>query len=356
MAETDWLGMLGGLAGTAAGAYFGGPIGAQAGGALGRGLGSGISQESGLTQGEGFSDIGGLAAGSMGGGGGGMGGFDMGSIMGMFGGGGGMGGGGGVPMYRAPTMSTADLFSQAGGMLPGLAGYEVDYNRALLPLAGIQSQYQDIITPGSSALRAQALAQRQANLDLGYRLPPDLIDLVNTTFLQGRPIGSKGPSPLDVMYGRRSLAGAGLDRGEFNLAQAERASAFQPYFNPRQPFGDATGMTIMGDIRGREALENNLLNLNVAAQAGAQQKASADNANAFSSILGQAGQYMKGAGGKNVPLSKDYTGTLGSGNKPWTFGQGADPNNPNSMAMSLNQGSLNNSTMGSDVWNQPFQF
>lgn len=358
MAETDWLGMLGGLAGTVGGAYLGTyagnpQLGAQLGGSLGSSLGSATSQEAGLTEGAGYDPnaMYGSFMGGMGGGGGG----GMGGLMGMFGGGGGGGGVGGSPIYRAPTMSTADLFAQAGGMLPGLAGSEVAYNQALQPgLTGVQLNAEQQIAPGTFGLRRDALAARQRDLDLGYRLPPELQDLVLTNALQGLSASGAGASNMGALFGARSLAGAGLDRGEARIANALSASQFRPdYFTPRQPFGPAPGALLAGDIRGVEAMGNQVQNLNVATQAAAQQKQSQDQANAFTSILGQAGQMMKGAGNKNVPLSKDYTGTLGSGQQT-SFERAGGIMNFNEGATNYNWNQSSGSNLGGNPWTSSF--
>lgn len=291
---TNWLGSLGGTAGQMAGTYYGGPIGGMAGQYVGSLAGNALGDEVGLedTSGGTVDEWGMPIAG---------------------------GGGPGGVGFNYDLMSTQDLFDNAGGMLPGIAGYEVAYNQALQPgLTGVQLNAEQQIAPGTFDLRRGSIAARQRDLDLGYRLPPELQDLVLTNALQGLTSSGAGASNLGMLFGARSLAGAGLDRGEARIAAAERASQFRPdYFTPRQPFGSTPGMLVAGDIRGREAAIIDQMNLQQQLADAASQKASQDQSNMFTSLLGQAAGMMGGASGGGGMMSMGGGGasTIGGPNQ-----------------------------------------
>lgn len=338
-------GSLGGTAGQMVGTYYGGPIGGYLGQYTGSILGNYLGDEAGL------EDTSGGTVDEWGQGGGGAG--DM--FGSLFGGGGGGGGGGGANgAFRFKPISTQDLFSQAGGMLPQLAGYEVAYNQALQPgLTGVQLNAEQQIAPGTFDLRRDALAARQRDLDLGYRLPPELLDLVTTNALQGLTSSGAGASNLGMLFGARSLAGAGLDRGEARIANALAASQFRPdYFTPRQPFGSDPGLSIAADIRGVEKFGADLDFLNQERAAASSQKQS----DTFTSLLGTAAS-MYGSGGGGMGGGSggmDYSKLFKTGSAIGGAQYGIGGATTGGSAYNWNQSS--GSTLGGSAWSQPYSF
>lgn len=286
---TNWLGTGGSTAGQMVGTYYGGPIGGYLGGYTGGILGNAIGDAGGL------EDTSGGMVDEWGQGGGGAGDF-FGSIF-----------GGGAPQRPVRRLMTQqDLLNQAARLLPQMAASEVAYNQALAPgLTDVQLGVEQQIAPGTFNLRRDALAARQRDLNLGYSLPPELQDLVTTNALQQLGASGVGASDLGKLFGARSIAGAGLDRGEARIQNALAASQYRPMFNERQPYGGTPGLSLMGDVRGVEAFDVNQAMLN-------QQRA--ENAEAqrnqeFTALLNQAAVQIKGASGNNPSWYERNTST-----------------------------------------------
>lgn len=222
------------------------------------------------------------------------------SILGAFG-----GGGGGSSGFQPTFLSTENIFSKAGSLLPQLAASEVGYQEALLPLIGLQKRAEEAAYPGLAPLREDLIGRTADELSFGSRLSPEMENyLAQKTAEQ---LASSGIGGVDAgqRFGIRSLLSAGVDLGERRRAEARGLISDFPSLNQifptRQPFGDTAGLTLAQDIGNAQAAKNNYGMLK-----------ERETKNAFQSLIKTGASLLGMAGGAFLagPIGATIGGTV----------------------------------------------
>lgn len=214
-------------------------------------------------------------------------------------------GGGGSSQLQQTIIPTGDLFSQAGAMLPQLAGSEIAYNAALAPgLTDVQLGVERQFDPNIAALREATSRSILDELSLGNTVPMELQDLITTNALQQLGTSGVGTSDAGKIFGARSLLSAGLDLAANRRNEALKAVRTSPLlgqlFQPRQPFGTTPGLTMAEDIRQVQAAQDQFANLQEA-----QRKSS------FTSLLSTGARLLGMAGGAFLGSAGGPIGAIG---------------------------------------------
>lgn len=215
----------------------------------------------------------------------------------------GLGGGGGSSGFQPTFLSTGDVFSQAGSLLPQLAASEVAYNEGFLPLIGLQKRAEAEAYPGLAPLREDLIGRTADELSFGSRLSPEMENyLAQKTAEQ---LGASGIGGVDAgqRFGIRSLLSAGIDLGERRRAEAggliRSFPSLNQIFPTRQPFGDTAGLTLAQDIGNTQAAINNYGML--------QER---ERKSSFTSLLSTGARLLGMAGGGFLGSAGGPLGTL----------------------------------------------
>lgn len=220
------------------------------------------------------------------------------------------GGGGGSPGFQPTFLSTGDLFSQAGGMLPQLAGSEVAYNAALAGIPGATSipdvqlgVQEQIYGPAANQLQQETYQSVLDELRLGSSISPEMQDFVTQQTLQ--QLGSSGIGTADAgkIFGARSLLDVLprilQDRQDRALGAVKALPTLEKLFPTRQPFGDTAGLTLAQDIGNTQAAKNNFGML--------QER---ERKSSFTSLLSTGARLLGMAGGGFLGSAGGPLGTL----------------------------------------------
>lgn len=158
---------------------------------------------------------------------------------------------------------TGELFAQAGGLLPQIAGAENLYNQQLATgRLGVLSQFDPSLLPLQRAESAATLAQ----LGMGEGLSPELQSDIQRKLLETGTATGFGISPAGVGNVALETGLAAEARGIRRRAEARESAGRGLQLGggllpQRMPFGQDVGLTIAGRIEAEQSARDEMTNL-----------------------------------------------------------------------------------------------